>query len=136
MVTLAAMSCGPAGPAPSLIVPLRTNGIGEYALLVYDDTGLVTGGRAREQQPGLATDGVLAFSERQELEIGWTGGACAHRPTLRVSGTAAFFQLVIDNPQEPQLPFVSCPAVGIPLGVTLSVREPVTQAAVTLEITY
>ena len=90
----------------------------------------------REQQPGLGRDGVVALPERQELEIGWTGGACAHRPTLHVTGDPASLRLVISNPPEPQLPFVSCPAVGISLAVTLSVSQPVAQGAVEFDVSY
>lgn len=131
---LVAASCGSAGPPPSLVAPLGTNDFGQYALLVYDDSGLVTGGRALHQGPGRHLSGVVAFPERQELEIGWTGGACAHRPTLRLSGTSASLRLVISNPTEPQLPFVGCPAVGIPFAITLSLAEPVAQDAVVLEV--
>ena len=122
---------------PTLVVPLGANDFGQYALLVYDDSGLVTGGRA-EPPPDIGMSGIVASPERQELHIAWIGGACAHRPTLRVSGTAASLRLELTNPPDPRLPFVpiSCPAVGIPLGVTLSLSEPVGEEAVTFEVSH
>ena len=136
-VALVAASCGVAIPPPTLAVPLGTNDFGEYALLVYDDSGLVTGGLA-EALPAFGTSGIVASPERQELHVAWTGGACSHRPTLRVSGTSASLRLEVANPMDPQLPFVpiSCPAVGIPFGLTLSLSEPVGEDAVTLEVSH
>jgi hypothetical protein len=133
---LLAVSCAVGVAPPSLVVPLGRNDFGDYTLVVYDDTGLVTAGRANEQPPRRGTSGVVASPERRELELAWIGGACAHRPTLRVSGTSASLQLALSNTPEPQLPFVGCPAVGLPFAVTLSLTEPVADGAAILEVTY
>jgi hypothetical protein len=108
-------------------------------LLVYDGSGLVTAARSADRQPGAVGDGVVAFPERNELEIGWTGGACSHRPTLTVTGDASALHLSLANPDDPQpLPFlpIGCPAVGIPLAATISLHEPVAQDAVSIEVNY
>jgi hypothetical protein len=123
-------------PPPSFVVPLVVNDFGDFVLLVYDDSGLVTGGRALEQGPGFGMDGVVAVPERQELDISWTGGACAERPRLHVSGNSAALRLVISNPTFSRLPFLGCPAVGIPLAATLSVSEPVADDAVKFEVSH
>ena len=135
ILSLALVACTPF-VAPSLVVPLGTNDWGDFALLVYDDSGLVTSGRAAERRPSMASDEVIALPERQELDIGWTGGACSHRPTLQLSGDSSALRLVIRNPNDEKLLPVSCPAVGIPLWVTLSLSEAVAQDALALEVSY
>jgi len=80
---------------------------------------------------------VFVRPERNELEIAWIGGACSHRPTVTLSGTSAALHIEVDNPPDPNfLPFlpIACPAVGLPAGVTLSLREPIAPAAVAFEI--
>jgi hypothetical protein len=120
-------------------VPLEPSDWGQHTLLIYDDSRLVTAARSAQRQPGAAREGVTAFPERNKLEIGWTGGACSHRPTLIVTGDASALRLTVANPDDPQaLPFlpIACPAVGIPLAATISLREPVAQDAVSIEVNY
>ena len=138
LIAIACVACAsPVGPP--LVVPLDRNEWGGYTLLVYDDSGLVTAARSAQWQPGTASDELIAFPERQELEVGWTGGACSHRPTLKVTGDSSALRLTVGNPNDPQpLPFlpIACPAVGVPLRVALSLSEPVAQNAVGIEVVY
>jgi hypothetical protein len=111
---------------------------GDFAALVFDSTGLVTGGRYLDRGDGpWPGETAIARPERSEIDIAWTGGACSHRPTVTLSGTSAALHIGVDNPPDPNfLPFlpIACPAVGLPAGVTLSLREAVAPAAVDLEI--
>ena len=119
------------------MVPLATDWNGDFALLVYDSTGLVIGARQAEivsAELGSAT----ARPGQSEIDVSWTGGACSHRPTARTSGTAAAFRIEIANTADTNLvPFlpVACPAVGLPFSVTLSLGAPVDQGALTFEFT-
>ena len=136
LALVGASACSTPLPAPTLAVPLSNSGWGEFVLHVYDDTGLITGARQNEQ-PAAGGETVTAFPERQELELVWAGGACAHRPILNVTGDAAQLRLELEpGPSDPQLPFLSCPAVGIRLGVTLALSAPVSQPAVTIQVTH
>jgi hypothetical protein len=97
-------------------------------LIVDDESGLLTGATSRDRLAGDPTDSVLAFPDRNELELYWLGGACSHKPTLKITGDASALLLEVSNPQDPQwLPFLTgpCPAVGVPLLVVLSLSEPV-----------
>jgi hypothetical protein len=138
LLALIGASCGLGLALPSHTVPLGANDWGDYELLVYDQSGLVVGGGAlrRDERAQLDLDGLVALPERKELEIGWIGGACSHRPTLHVSGSATSLRLVLRNPPDERFFPVACPAVGIPLAVVLSVAEPVTQQHVTLEVQH
>ena len=132
------LACG-SGQPPDLVVPLETNAVGDWQLLVFDDSGLVTGGRSVAVRPGERSDGVVAFPDRRELEMTWTGGACSHSPTLVVDGDPVKLRLTVRNPDDPNwLPFlpIGCPSAGVPLTVTLVVSEPVQQDALEIEVVY
>lgn len=123
---------------PTAGVPIAANGWGEYSLLLHDASGIVTGLRGGGVPPA-GRDGAVAVPERSEVEVRWTGGACSHQPVLEVAGSANDLRMVIRNPHDPQpLPFlpISCPAVGVPLGVVLVLSEPVAQNAIQLEVMY
>ncbi|MEP7378727.1 MAG: hypothetical protein ABI725_04105 [Chloroflexota bacterium] len=129
VIAAMALACGSTEP-PDLQVPLTSGGGEAYTLLVYDATGLVTDVRNLGWQPGEPTDGAFAFPERQQVEIHWIGGACAHRPTLEITGNASDLLVTVTNPADPNfLPFlpIGCPAVGIPLAVTISMSQPIQQ---------
>ena len=133
-----AMACS-AVPAPDLEVALTTPSGESYRLLIYDDSSLVTEARSNQCFPNCRTDEVLALPERLELEIAWTGGACHHQPTLEIAGDSAHLRVDVRNPADPNwLPFlpIACPAVGVPLRVTLALTEPVEEVAVDLEVHY
>ena len=138
-VVLALAACGAAcSPAPAvpLIVPIAHESWGDYLVRVYDDSGLVLGARPSGQR---GVRDFAAFPDERRLEINWMGGACSHGPTVSISGTAERLDVVVDNPADPQwLPFlpVTCPAVGVPLGVNISLSEPVQQDAVGLSVNY
>jgi hypothetical protein len=120
-------ACSP-GPAAELQVALSHPGTEAYTLIVDDESGLLTGATSRDRLAGDPTDSVLAFPDRNELELYWLGGACSHKPTLKITGDASALLLEVSNPQDPQwLPFLTgpCPAVGVPLLVVLSLSEPV-----------
>lgn len=135
VLLVSASACSTALPAPTLAVQLSHSGAGDFVLHVYDDTGLITAARQNEKPP--VGDLITAFPERQELDLVWTGGACAHRPILNVTGDAAQLRLELrPGPSDPQLPFFACPAVGIPLGVTFTLSAAVPQAALTLQVVY
>ncbi len=131
------IGCAGGRPAmpPTLSIPLPANDFGEFALDVYDDTGLVVGGRAGDQGLGGASPAeVTAIPERNELAISWIGGACSHRPVLRVTGNPADLRLVIaPSPVEFSLVPVSCPAVGILSSATLTLSQPIEQENVSIE---
>jgi hypothetical protein len=135
VMSLAACSAFPSR-TPSLVVPLAANDFGEFKLLVYDETGLVTDGHS-VGQPGQGSGGpeAIARPELGELEVMWTGGACADQPTLTLTGDASRLRLVLEPaPMHWTILPVSCPAVGLIFGVTLSLNSPVEQDALTLEV--
>lgn len=139
LIVLAALLHACATTAPDFSVPLGNQGFGDHQVDVFDSTGLVTGARAETLPPGEPRGEVVAHPERLELQIGWLGGACSHRPTVLISGTAEALRITVTNPNDPQpLPFlpIACPAVGIPMGVTLSLTRPVEQDAVGVEVQW
>jgi hypothetical protein len=117
---------------PDLTIELPENEWGTFALLVYDESGLVIGGQsAAPGSDGTVPSAVAAQPERNELVVTWTGGACSHQPYLRVRGDARDLNLVIaPAPIEISFTAADCPAVGIPQTVTLSLSGPVDQTAV------
>lgn len=135
---MVAAACGSIGN-PDFQVPIASPSGDSYTLLVYDDTGLVTGARSAPWDRAASSDRAVAHPETQEVDINWTGGACHHQPTLEISGQATHLRLEVRNPSDPQwLPFlpVACPAVGVPLRVILSLSEPVQPIAADLEVLY
>ena len=97
LVSVATLACGPL-VGPSLTVPMEPSEWGQHTLLIYDDSGLGTDARSALRQLGAPWAGVAAFPEQNELEIGWTGGACSHLPTLHVTGDASALRLTVANP--------------------------------------
>lgn len=139
MLALAALLQACASVAPDFTVPLGDQGFGDHQVDVFDPTGLVTGAKAEMLPPGDPHGEVVAHPDRMELQIGWLGGACSHRPTIQIGGTAAALRITITNPNDPQpIPFlpIACPAVGIPMGVTLTLTQPVEQDAVEVEVQW
>lgn len=136
-VALLVFAAGCGGARPTLTVPLEISWDGDFELLVYDASGLVTGARQAETASfGLSS--VTARPDQSEIDVSWTGGACSHRPTAMVSGTPDALRIEVDNADDPNLvPFlpIACPAVGLPFTVTLSVSAPVAQEAITFEFT-
>jgi hypothetical protein len=136
LALLVVAGCGFGGPHPTIVIPMGTNAFGDYATFVYDETGLVTSGQVLVRPPAADVEGVVAVPERSQLEIRWLGGACAHRPTVHLTGNANALSIVVANPADPQLlpgP-VACPAVGIRFGITLSLSMPVQQDAVSIDL--
>lgn len=134
LLLVTASACIPTSLVPpSVIVPLPENDFGEFELWVYEELGLVTGGRANpEARQGSADFEVTAHPERNELDVAWIGGACAHRPTLSVTGGQDALRLELrPAPIEWSLTPLDCPAVGLLFGVTLTLSAPVEQDAVT-----
>jgi hypothetical protein len=133
LVIVIAAACTAAVP-PTHSIPLPPSEWGEFTLAVYDSTGLVLDGRSL----GPGGDGspeaaVVARPDEREVDVRWIGGACAHRPILSVRGAADDLRLeIVPEPAESGLAPVSCPAVGIFMGVTLTLGQPVEQRAVTL----
>lgn len=119
--------------APSFVVRLPDNDFGEFELWVYEEPGIVTGGQANpEGQQGSMEFSVTAHPERNELDLAWTGGACAHRAQLSVTGSQQALRLELrPAPIEWSLSPQECPAVGLLFSVTLTLSAPVEQAAVT-----
>jgi hypothetical protein len=114
-------------------VPLPENEWGKFTLLVYDDSGLVISGESAARGPdGVTPTTVTAQPELNRLVVTWTGGACSHQPYLRLRGDPTDLDIVIaPAPVEISLsPAIQCPAVGLPQSVTLTLSEPVDQAAV------
>lgn len=135
ILVMVAAGCG--APRPTVTVPLEIGWDGDFALLVYDESGLVTGARQAE----IEFSGLSAATSRpddHQIDISWTGGACSHRPTAHVSGTADAFRIeLVNNADVNLVPFlpIGCPAVGLPFSVTLSLTAPVAQPAVAFEFT-
>jgi hypothetical protein len=130
------LACGgiPIQP-PSQIVELPHNDFGDFVLLVYDQSGLVTGARAADLWQSEAGAGVEAHPESNEVSLSWTGGACAHGPKLAISGDSSALTLELDAaPFEFSAVPVECPAIGIPFAVTLTLSESVEQDALTLTL--
>lgn len=131
-------ACG-VGPAPDFAAPFAVESWGGYEVLVYDDSGLVTGASAASAWFPDPSGDVVAHPDAKEVQVGWLGGACSHRPTIHITGNATDLEIAIGNPSDPQLiPFlpVSCPAVGIPMVVTLLLSESVEQDAVDVAVNY
>src|SRR5687768_11088521 len=129
-------SCSGARPPipPTHVVALPANEWGQFALDVYDSTGLLTEGRALEAAgQGAGDASVVARPELSEIGVAWVGGACSHRPILNIRGEVTDLQLeIVPSPAEFNLAPVACPAVGILFGATLTLAQPVEQAAVTI----
>jgi hypothetical protein len=134
LLSVAGCAAGELPYPPTLKIPLPDNEWGKFTLLVYDETGLVTGGQSGRAAAanGAQPSAVTADPERNELVVEWTGGACSHLPYLRLRGNANNLDLVIaPAPIEISLsPAIQCPAVGILETVTLTLTQPVEQAAV------
>lgn len=133
LIVVAGCAAGELPYPPNLTIQLPENEWGRFALLVYDESGLVTGGHsAAPGANGTVPSAVAAVPERNELVVTWTGGACSHQPYLRIKGDTQNLDLVIaPAPVEISLtPAIQCPAVGIPQTVTLSLSEQVDQTAV------
>jgi hypothetical protein len=107
-----------------------------FTVLVFDTSGLITGGRQFRTIDGPHPGGsAAARPDRSEIDVAWIGGACTHRPTVTIAGTAQSLLITVDNVQDELLPFQGCPSIGLPFGVTLSLSAPVAQEAITLEFT-
>ena len=134
-ILVAGCAAGELPYPPTLTIQLPENEFGKFALLVYDDTGLVVSGQSGEQVIGGVTQtDVTATPERNELTVSWTAGACSHQPWLRIKGDPSDLKLTIaPQPVEISLtPAISCPAIGIPTSVTLVLNEPVAQDDVSI----
>lgn len=136
-VALTVVGCG---PTPTLAVPLNMTRPGDFTALVFDSTGLVVGGRPLERGDGPWPGGnVLARPDKAEIDVAWIGGACSHRPTITVSGTKEALKVTVAEPRDFN-PFfflpVSCTAVGLPKGVTLSLNQAVQPGHVSWDIAY
>ena len=133
LFVIAGCAAGELPYPPNMTIPLPENEWGKFALLVYDESGLVTAGEsAGANVNGAEPTSVTAEPEHRQLVVSWTGGACSHQPYLRLRGNAQNLDLVIaPAPVEISLtPAIQCPAVGILETVTLTLSEPVAQAAV------
>jgi hypothetical protein len=133
-VGLLVVACG--APQPTLVVPMEIDWEGDFAALIFDSTGLVTGGRYRDAGDGPWPGGAaFARPERNEIDIAWIGGACTHHPTVSLTGTANDLAIKVRTPSDPgPIPFVpiekDCPLIGLPMGVTLTLSAPVEQQAI------
>jgi hypothetical protein len=122
---------------PDHQVPLTSPGGEAYNLLVFDETDLVTGGESAVWRRDAPSESVTTLPDAHQLEVQWTGGACEHTPTLRVTGGPGAVHFIVNNPEDPNwLPFlpVACPAVGVPLTVKLTFSLPVQPDPVPLEV--
>ena len=134
VLALAVIGCGAATPA----LPIAQNEFGQFSLQMNDQSGLVDAVRPVEPD-SVGPHGAVAMPEPKEIEIRWLGGACAHVSVLNVTGSAQDLSVEVRTPNDPQLlPFlpVSCPAVGVPMGVVLSLSEPVAANAIDFEAPF
>ncbi|MEP7159076.1 MAG: hypothetical protein ABI797_06590 [Chloroflexota bacterium] len=131
-LAISLVACGGIPPTPPThIVNLAHNDFGDFVLLVYDDSGLVTNALSSDQQ----NQPVVANPDRNELTVSWTGGACAHGPKLAITGDASALSLELDAaPFQFSAVPVACPAIGLLFAVTLSLDEPVEQDALNLKL--
>lgn len=135
VVALFVVACG--APQPTFLVPLDIAWGGDFALLVYDASGLVTGAQQAENK-SFDLHAATALPDENQIDISWLGGACSHRPTAQISGTAEALRIELASPADANLvPFlpIDCPAVGLPFVVTLSLTAAVEQEAITVEFT-
>ena len=138
-LSLVALACSVRPPVPpDFRVPMPANDFGEFVVEVYDSAELLLDARAMAAAgEGRPQGSVVARPDRNELDVAWTGGACAPRPLINVRGTPdALTVELVPDPADIGLVVVpqDCPAVGIYFGVTLTLSEPVDQANVTLTL--
>ena len=138
ILAVAVIACSATRPPlpPTLSIQLPSNEWGDFTLDVYDESGLVTGGRSGEQSLGGVTPTKATVSpDGMELAVDWTGGACSHRPLLFVRGDAEKLDLVIvPSPVELSLaPPEGCPAIGILSSAAVTLSQPVPQENVAIE---
>lgn len=126
-------SCGLVGGPPPTVLVRTHNAFGDFAIGVYDHSGLVIDARLVEDERG--DDDVIARPETRELVIRWTGGACADSPRIDIDGTPTNLGIALRPSMDHSLRlFVACPAVGIPFAVSLSLTEAVAQTDVRLTV--
>ena len=119
---------------PTLTVQLPQSEYGTFALLIYDETGLV-----QEGQSVAVTDGAIPAEVTVEpagnvLTVTWTGDSCSHQPYLRLRGDATDLDLIIaPMPIEMSMtPALRCKPVGLLSSTTLVLDEPVTRENVSI----
>ncbi|HUR15712.1 MAG TPA: hypothetical protein VMZ33_00375 [Candidatus Limnocylindrales bacterium] len=137
-LALFAIACSVRPPVPpDFMVPIPAHGFGDFVVEVYDSAELLVDARARDVGPADvgAAGTLVSRPDRNELDVSWTGGACALRPLINVRGAPDNLVIeLVPDPTDINLVVVpqECPAIGLPFGVTLTLSEPVEQANVTL----
>lgn len=107
----------------------------QIVMRVFDQSGLVTGARRASTSSTFLNQDATADPDKSELTVRWMGGVCHLGPAISVSGTAQALHVFVQPDADAGLPqFGDCPAVGIVLGVTLTLSVPVEQDAITLEV--
>jgi hypothetical protein len=123
-----------AGPDPSFSIRVA-NGRLIWTVSVYDDSGLVAGVE-RLADPfdvlRATPPGVRADPAHNQLDVAWSGSACAFEPAVGISGSAGHPRVAID-PSAGQPHHGACVTLGVVMGVTLLLTEPVHQNDVTVE---
>ena len=137
-VVLLVAACSATRPPypPDFSVALQPTEVGEFVLDVYDSAELLVDAQINPDSTGGAMrSAVVARPEARQIDVSWTGGACAHRPFLHVRGGTDDLDLeLVPDPSDLNLVVAErgCPAVLLMFSVTLTLAEPVEQANVTL----
>ena len=139
-----ALACNAVMPTPTVTqsTPFPTAEAGRWVVMtegsslvqVVDTTGLVTNvikAHITELDQDAA---VVALPDQQMINVTWFGGAC-DLSTLWIEGDANQVVMNIATRQGAATPpGAECPAVGASHGVSLSVSQPVDQAAVSINV--
>jgi hypothetical protein len=133
----AVTACGSLFPPAERVFDAAIPELSDFTLRVVDESGLVVSMRSMRFDPPL--NGVdaeaRAFPDRNELQVGWIGGMCNHRPTLTVTGSSGALHLNLEvNAGPGPSPFTACSATGYYFGMTVALNQPVQQDSITLVV--
>ena len=104
---------------------------GNFPVHIYDTAKLLaTADDWPTSDPGYSNEGAIADPAHSQVDIGWVGGVCQRDTVIHLDGDATNLTVTVQPNQQAQLPiplFESCSAVGIFLGVKLTLTTPLTQ---------
>jgi hypothetical protein len=133
LVILTAVSCTSFADADYQVI--FTNPDGSFPIHIYDDAGVVTAAAAIP--PMQAGQPIKADPANSGLDVGWVGGECRRETVVRLEGNPSDLHVSVQTDQQAGLAIpmpVACSAVGILLGLRLSLTTPIDQSAITYEV--
>jgi hypothetical protein len=132
ILSLAGLLACACGFPPADFTVVITQPDHSYTVRIYDASDLVDGASSVGSLLSAPTDGVVAHPESKSLDIHWLGGECKRTPVIHIEGTATALTVTVEPDATEGIPFIgACAAVGIYLGVTLSLQAAVSQGSVT-----